>query len=59
MSFTVNKYWHLLKRGEKTMQLCPVSFAVGCAKCPIVKVCPLKGVIGDDKKKPEGEKEKK
>ncbi len=32
------------------MQVCPVSLAVGCAKCPIVKVCPAKGLIGDAKK---------
>jgi len=31
------------------MTLCPVALAVGCAKCPIVKACPLKGVIGDYK----------
>ncbi|HEX9390511.1 MAG TPA: hypothetical protein VF928_04285 [Usitatibacteraceae bacterium] len=29
------------------MKLCPVSIAIGCAKCPIFKPCPLKGVIGD------------
>lgn len=31
------------------MKLCPVAFAVGCAKCPVVKVCPAKGAIGDFK----------
>jgi hypothetical protein len=31
------------------MVLCPVALAVGCAKCPALKVCPLKGVIGDHK----------
>lgn len=31
------------------MTLCPVALAVGCAKCPIYKPCPLKGVIGDYK----------
>ncbi len=35
------------------MQLCPVSIAVSCAKCPIVKVCPAKGLIGDAKKSEE------
>ena len=40
------------------MQLCPVSYAVGCAKCPVFKVCPGKNIIGDaapkeEKKKPE------
>ncbi len=38
------------------MQLCPVSFAIGCAKCPIVKVCPAKNVIGDAKKPEDKEK---
>ena len=32
------------------MQLCPISYAVGCAKCPIVKACPAKNIIGDAKK---------
>jgi hypothetical protein len=29
------------------MTLCPVAIAVGCKKCPIFTVCPVKGVIGD------------
>jgi hypothetical protein len=29
------------------MKVCPIAIAVGCAKCPIFKVCPVKGVIGD------------
>jgi hypothetical protein len=41
------------------MQLCPVSLAVGCAKCPVVKVCPLKGVIGDAKKEEDKAKKDK
>jgi hypothetical protein len=36
------------------MTLCPIAIAVGCKKCPAFAVCPLKGVIGDDKK-PEAE----
>jgi hypothetical protein len=32
------------------MTLCPVALAAGCRKCPIFSVCPLKGVIGDQKK---------
>ena len=32
------------------MTLCPIAIAVGCKKCPAFSVCPLKGVIGDDKK---------
>jgi len=31
------------------MTLCPVAIAVGCRKCPVVSVCPLKTVIGDYK----------
>lgn len=27
--------------------LCPVALAVGCRKCPVFSVCPLKSVIGD------------
>ncbi len=29
------------------MKVCPVAIAVGCAKCPVFKVCPLKSVLGD------------
>jgi hypothetical protein len=32
------------------MVLCPVALAIGCRKCPIFKVCPVKGIIGDYKK---------
>ena len=35
------------------MTLCPIAIAAGCAKCPAVSVCPLKGVIGDYKKPDE------
>ncbi len=31
------------------MTLCPVALVAGCQKCPVFKVCPLKGVIGDYK----------
>ncbi|MGL4573439.1 MAG: hypothetical protein ACRCV9_01470 [Burkholderiaceae bacterium] len=48
------------------MTLCPVAIAVGCQKCPVFSVCPLKGVIGDQAPKSEekpaataGEKKKK
>lgn len=34
------------------MKICPVAIAVGCAKCPVFKVCPVKGVIGDYKPEP-------
>jgi hypothetical protein len=29
------------------MTLCPVALMVGCKKCPVFAICPLKGVIGD------------
>ena len=29
------------------MTLCPVAIAVGCKKCPVFSVCPVKGQIGD------------
>ncbi len=35
------------------MTLCPVALVTGCAKCPIFKPCPLKGVIGDYVKPPD------
>ena len=35
------------------MTLCPVAIAVGCKKCPIFAVCPVKGIIGDYKKEDE------
>lgn len=31
------------------MVLCPVALAVGCKKCPVFSICPVKGVIGDYK----------
>ncbi len=34
------------------MVLCPVAIAVGCRKCPVFNVCPVKGIIGDYK--PDG-----
>ena len=32
------------------MTLCPIALVVGCKKCPVFTICPLKGVIGDYKK---------
>jgi hypothetical protein len=29
------------------MKLCPIAIAVGCKKCPVFRVCPVKGIIGD------------
>ena len=39
------------------MTLCPIAIAVGCKKCPIFAVCPVKSIIGDYKPG-QGEKEK-
>ena len=43
------------------MTLCPIAIAASCRKCPVFRICPLKGVIGDyvkeeDRKKKKGEK---
>jgi len=27
--------------------LCPIALAIGCRKCPIFSVCPVKTTIGD------------
>jgi hypothetical protein len=35
------------------MTLCPIALVVGCKKCPAFSACPLKGVIGDYRKKEE------
>ena len=32
------------------MTLCPIALVAGCQKCPIVALCPLKGIIGDYQK---------
>ena len=32
------------------MTLCLLAIVVGCQKCPIVALCPLKAVIGDHRK---------
>ena len=32
------------------MTLCPIAMVVGCKKCPLFAVCPVKSVIGDYKK---------
>jgi len=31
------------------MTICPVALAVGCKKCAVFSICPLKSVIGDHK----------
>ena len=35
------------------MTICPIAIAVGCRKCPIFKICPVKSLIGDMPKAPE------
>jgi hypothetical protein len=44
---------------ENIMTLCPVAIAVGCKKCPVFKICLVKGQIGDyqPEKKPAPEKD--
>lgn len=32
------------------MTVCPIAIAVGCKKCSVFSVCPLKSVIGDQPK---------
>jgi hypothetical protein len=34
------------------MVICPIALAVGCKKCPVFSVCPVKGIIGDYKPEP-------
>jgi len=40
------------------MTLCPIALAVGCKKCPVFNVCPVKGIIGDYVPPKAGESEK-
>ena len=35
---------------EIRMKICPVAIAVGCKRCPIFKICPVKDIIGDQVK---------
>jgi hypothetical protein len=34
------------------MVICPIALAVGCKKCPVFSVCPVKSIIGDYKPEP-------
>lgn len=29
------------------MTVCPIAIVAGCAKCPAFKICPAKGLLGD------------
>ena len=42
---------------SSAMTLCPVALAVGCRKCPVFAVCPVKGVIGDQAPKSDAKSE--
>lgn len=35
------------------MTICPIAIAVGCKKCPVFKICPVKTSLGDMPKAPE------
>jgi hypothetical protein len=39
------------------MRLCPVAIAIGCRKCPILSICPAKGLIGDYRPDPDATQE--
>jgi hypothetical protein len=50
LSSTGHRERILLRFGRGTMTVCPIAIVAGCAKCPAFKVCPLKGVLGDQGK---------
>jgi len=35
------------------MTLCPIALAIGCKKCPVFRICPVKSLIGDAPKAAE------
>lgn len=35
--------------------ICPIAIYAGCKACPIYKLCPAKGVLGDEVKKEKKE----
>ena len=43
--------------------ICPIAIYAGCKACPVYKICPAKGILGDevkkDKKESRGSEEKK
>jgi hypothetical protein len=42
------------------MTVCPIALAVHCIRCPIVKLCPAKTILGDyDKYNPADEAHEK
>jgi len=38
------------------MTICPIALAVGCKKCALVKMCPVKEILGDYKKEDAGDR---
>jgi len=38
------------------MTICPVALAIGCKKCAILKICPIKGIVGNYKKEEDTSK---
>jgi len=38
------------------MTICPVALAVGCKKCAILKICPVKGIVGNYKEEDTSKK---
>jgi len=41
------------------MTICPIAIAASCQKCPVVKVCPAKTILGDYPKAEKSEKAEK
>lgn len=35
------------------MTICPIAIVAGCKKCPAFKICPVKGLLGDQPSAPE------
>ena len=44
------KIFVFIRKEVEVMTICPVAMAVGCKKCPLFKICPLKTVLGDQKR---------
>ena len=49
--------WIVAKR-KTGMTLCRIAIVANCKQFPAFSVCPLKGVIGDDKEPPDTSAEK-
>jgi len=40
------------------MTLCPIALVASCKQCPVVRVCLLKGIVGDYQGPPEPQQTK-